>query len=176
MSDDDVSDVEVDDDDLIDFEPNLNDSDVDDDAADANAADEDDSDDDDDASSDDGSDDDGAVVPDSIRRGAHVDNTAAQSATIRMVKVVADEDRVTSNQMTKEEVTRAIALRAQQITQSPNAYTNIDGLSRAEDIAQKELYDHRSPLVLTRVVGKTSTGQRIVEKWKVREMSLPPLN
>lgn len=154
VSGDDFSDVEVDDD-LDDFDP-LDNSDEDD-------ADE------------------PLDAEDAARPAREVDDRAlttqaAQSVGTRRVFVVADEKRLTSNFMTKAEVTRAIALRAEQITKNPSAYTETGELTHAGEIARKELYDHRSPLVLRRQVGQTPAGEPIIEKWKVREMSYPPLN
>ena len=108
--------------------------------------------------------------------GRQPDKQASQSVDVRPVIIVPDEDRITSNVMTKAEITRAIAIRAEHMTRYPSAFTDVRGLTQAKDIAQKELYDHRSPLVLRRTVGRTATGARIVEKWKVREMSYPSLN
>jgi DNA-directed RNA polymerase subunit K/omega len=109
-------------------------------------------------------------------RRPRIDHQAAQAVGTRRILVVPAEDRVTSNVMTKAEATRAIALRAQQIASYPNAYIDPEGLTRAKGIARKELYAHRSPLVLRRCVGRTRLGERVIEKWPVREMSYPPLN
>ena len=106
--------------------------------------------------------------------GAPRDRAAPSSA--RPVYVVPDDERITSNIMTKAEVTRAIAIRAQQIANHLHTYIDKSGLTDAKEIARRELYDRRSPLVLHRVVGKTPEGARIVEKWRVREMTYPPLN
>jgi len=97
------------------------------------------------------------------------------SDTSRRVIVVPDDKRLSSQIMTKAEVTRAIAIRAEQISRYPNAFVDVGKLSRAEDIAQKELYAHRSPLVLRRIIGRTPANEDIVEKWKVREMTYPTL-
>jgi hypothetical protein len=104
------------------------------------------------------------------------DQQTAWTCTSRRILVVPDEDRLTSNVMSQAEVARAIAIRAEQITRDPSSYTDGGGLTRAQEIARKEFFDHRSPLVLRRCVGRTPEGERIIEKWPVREMSYPPLN
>lgn len=116
------------------------------------------------------------VEPARAKPGRPVDEQLAQSIDTRRIVVVPPEERITSNMMTQAEVTRAIALRAEQMSRYPSAYTDVEGLTQAQDIARKELYDHRSPLVLRRAVGRTAAGERIIEKWPVREMTYPPLN
>lgn len=162
--DDDFSDVEVDDD-FDDFDP----LDDDDGEAAGEAVNEE-------APNDEGGSDDDGSDDDDLKGPRPADRQAAQAVDTRAIVVVDDEDRITSNVMTKAEVTRAIAIRAEHMTRYPSAFTDIGGLTQAKDIARKELYDHRSPLVLRRPVGRTAAGERIIEKWKVREMSYPPLN
>lgn len=163
VSGDDISDVDVDDD-LDDYDP------LDDDDPDADAIDE---------KPDIAEEGHGAGARPTREQDDRVPATLAQAAQAvgtRRVIVVLEEERLTSNFMTVAEVTRAIALRAEQITKNPSAYTDTGDLSHAGDIARKELYDHRSPLVLRRQVGQTRAGEPIIEKWRVREMSYPPLN
>ena len=112
----------------------------------------------------------------SERRRNPRDRQVAQAVDTRRIVVVSDEERVTSNVMTKAEITRAIALRTQQISRYPSTYTNTDGLTHAKEIATLELYNRKSPLILRRFVGWTSAGEKIIEKWKVREMTYRPLN
>lgn len=100
----------------------------------------------------------------------------AQALDTRRIIIISDDERQTSNIMTKAEVARATAIRAEYISKFPNAFVEIGDLTQADEIAQKELYEHRSPLILRRDVGRTAAGERQMEKWKVREMSYPPLN
>ena len=187
MSDaeEDVSDVELDDD-FDDFDP-LAESDGDDDAAapgdaDDDSVDEGESDDDAKADDDAGDDagDDALSAPAGprkrVRRRDAPARQAAQAVDTRRVIVVASEDRLSSNMMTLAETTRAIAVRAKQISTHPYAYTDVGDLSDAMSIARKELFDRRSPLVLRRPMGRTLAGETIIELWCVREMSYPPLN
>jgi len=101
---------------------------------------------------------------------------AAQTVGTRRIIVVAPEERQSSNMMTLAEATRAIALRAKQISTHPYAYTDVGDLSDATSIARKEFFDRRSPLKLERRMGRTPAGESIIEVWAVREMSYPPLN
>lgn len=118
-----------------------------------------------------------ARLPAARRRAATpADCSVAQTVGTRRIYVVAPEDRQSSNMMTLAEITRAIALRAQQISTRPYAYTDVGDLSDAISIARKELFDRRSPLKLERVMGRTPLGESIIEMWTVREMSYPPLN
>ena len=101
---------------------------------------------------------------------------AAPTVGSRRIIVVAPEDRQSSHMMTLAEATRAIAIRAKQISTYPYAYTDVGNLSDAISIARKELFDRRSPLNLERRMGRTPAGESIIEMWAVREMSYPPLN
>lgn len=98
------------------------------------------------------------------------------SSDTRKIIVVPSEEKQSSNMMTLAEVSRAIAIRAKQISNNPYSYTDIGDLSDAISIARKELFDRRSPLVLERRMGYTSAGESIVEMWTVRHMAFPPLN
>jgi DNA-directed RNA polymerase subunit K/omega len=101
---------------------------------------------------------------------------AAQTVGTRRIIVVAPEERQSSNVMTLAEATRAIALRAKQISTHPYAYTDVEDLTDAISIARKEFFNRRSPLNLERRMGRTPAGESIIEVWAVREMSYPPLN
>ncbi|GFR89401.1 DNA-directed RNA polymerase subunit 6 homolog [Elysia marginata] len=100
----------------------------------------------------------------------------AQAVGARRIIVVAPEERQSSNMMTLAEATRAIAIRAKQISTHPYAYTDVGDLTDAISIARKELFDRRSPLQLERRMGRTSAGESIIEIWEVRKMSYPPLD
>jgi hypothetical protein len=89
--------------------------------------------------------------------------------------IVAPEERITSNRMTLAEITRAIALRAEQIATYPSPYIEIGDLSDPAAIAKAELFARRSPLLLYRDIGRTCAGERITEVWPVRLMTYPPL-
>ena len=96
-----------------------------------------------------------------------------KSKHIRTVKVVHPDDRITSHIITNPERARAIAIRAKQIDTDGFAYTDIAGCGDAIEIAEKEFNDGKSPLILNRIVG--IGNYKVVEKWKVREMTRPPI-
>ncbi len=100
----------------------------------------------------------------------------APAGDARPIFVVPPEERQTSNIMTLAETTMAIALRAQQISRHPTVFVDTAGLSDAKEIARRELYERRSPLVLRREVGRTSEGARVIERWPVREMTYRPVD
>jgi len=82
--------------------------------------------------------------------------------------IVQPEKRITSNMLTQLEMARAIAIRAANIDAKghDNAFIDIKGCDSAGEIAKKELYSRRSPLVLFRHVGMNHW-----EKFAIREMS-----
>jgi hypothetical protein len=100
---------------------------------------------------------------------------AAAPADTRRIFVVPDDDRITSNCMTLAEATRAVAIRAEHLARYPYVFSEVVGVDQAKDLALAELLSRRSPLVLRRVVGRTLAGERIIERWRVREMAYPPL-
>ena len=102
--------------------------------------------------------------------------TAYRDADSRRRIIIKAENRLTSNQMTLAEVTRAIAIRAKQISKNPTAYVDIGDLTDPMAIAQKEFRERKSPLMLFRSVGWTREGEEIVEMWLVRQMAYPPFN
>ena len=180
MSDaeEDVSDVELDDD-FDDFDPLAEESDADEGAAPPGAGNaEDESDDDGEGDDDAKAEDDSAPLAPPRKRPRRRDapRQTEQAADTRRVLVVASEDRLSSNMMTLAETTRAIAVRAKQISTHPYAYTDVGDLSDATSIARKELFDRRSPLVLRRPMGRTPAGETIIELWCVREMTYPSLS
>jgi 16S rRNA G966 N2-methylase RsmD/DNA-directed RNA polymerase subunit K/omega len=88
------------------------------------------------------------------------------------VTVVPEGDRVTSNLITKHEMTEAIGIRAAQIENGSPVFTNVAGYSNPIDMARKEFYDRRSPLILVRAV-EEKENRKVVEKWRVNEMAYP---
>lgn len=98
----------------------------------------------------------------------------SECSTSRNIIIVPPEERITSENMTQFEFARAIAIRASQIANNPKIYTDYDGLYDEVSIAKKELLDRKSPLIIWRQVGVIpTTGERIIEKWNVREMVYP---
>jgi DNA-directed RNA polymerase subunit K/omega len=88
---------------------------------------------------------------------------------------VPPEERVTSHCLQRPEAAYIIAIRAEQIAKHPTAFTDIAGLHDPVAIAFKELFERRCPLTLRRPVGLGPAGERLVEEWNVREMTLPSL-
>lgn len=103
------------------------------------------------------------------------DPHAAHAVEARFRRIVAPENRLTASRLTLAEATRAVAIRAAQIAAHPTPYVEIGVLTDPREIALKELYEARSPLLLYRDVGRTSAGEVITEVWKVREMGYPQL-
>lgn len=110
-----------------------------------------------------------------LRRRHNNSRPSAADGRTRKIFVVPADERITSNRMTLAEVTRAIAIRAKQISTHPYVYTDVGPLSDVIAIARKELLDRRSPLKLERRMGRTPAGESIIEIWHVREMSYPIL-
>ena len=86
--------------------------------------------------------------------------------------IIPDEERMTSNYLTEEEMTEAIGIRVTQIERGAPVFTDVEGYDNAIKQARKELLDKCSPLILEREM-KREKGIRYVEHWKVNEMVLP---
>lgn len=102
-------------------------------------------------------------------------STNKNTNTYVKIKVVQPDDRITDNRLHKAEAAAAIGMRAEQIAQSGNAFVKTDGLDDAIKIAYKEFYSRMNPLVVKREIGIDNDGCILVEKWSVREMSIPQL-
>lgn len=90
----------------------------------------------------------------------------------RKMMIVRGAGRVTSNNLTVAEATAAIATRAQEIANDPSLYTDGGGLTCPIEIAKKEFFARKSPLIVRRFVGYVG-GVECVEEWPIRLMGLP---
>lgn len=92
----------------------------------------------------------------------------------KIIKVVNENDRITSEIIQLPELVEAIGIRCSEIENGSPVFTEYTGLSDPIDIAKKEFYDRKSPLILQRQIGLDTTSMvSIVEEWKVREMTFP---
>lgn len=109
-----------------------------------------------------------------VSQRQRVDPLARYSQTPKTKVIVADEDRKTSAYLQKAEMTRVLAIRAEQLSKNPTVFltTGLAGAKSAHEIARLELLAKRCPLIIERQIGTTEAGENIVERWKVNEMSL----
>lgn len=107
-------------------------------------------------------------------RRQQVDPLARYSQTPKTKVIVADEDRKTSTFLQKAEMTRVLAIRAEQLSKNPTVFltAGLAGAKSAHEIARQELLAKRCPLMVERKIGTTEAGEDIVERWRVNEMSL----
>ena len=89
---------------------------------------------------------------------------------------VAPEKRRTDNVIRNTELARILSLRAETYTHNQIAFTNITGLTSAEQVAIKELLDKKFPLDLIRDIAKDKQGNIISEIWNVNEMTLESID
>jgi DNA-directed RNA polymerase subunit K/omega len=85
-----------------------------------------------------------------------------------LITIVPDNERVTSDIMTKFEWSEVIGIRTCHIENNGVIYTDIGTLTDPRMIAIKELQDRKSPLMIVRKVGDNK-----VEHWKCNEMGFP---
>lgn len=88
------------------------------------------------------------------------------------IKLVPENEKITSNVITLYEMTEAIGLRTTAIEKGAMVYTDVKGLNSARERAVKEFLDRKNPLKIHRTIMEKD-GIRYVEEWKVREMTFP---
>lgn len=86
----------------------------------------------------------------------------------RVIKVVAPDDRMTSDIMTLYEFSEIIGIRSLQIEKGSPVFTDTLTLDNAYDMAIKELFDRKCPL---KIIRKTGVFEQ--EEWKVNDMGFP---
>jgi hypothetical protein len=90
----------------------------------------------------------------------------------KIIKIVPDDERISSETICWNEATEAVGIRTSQIENGSPVLTNVDGFTDPNDMAVKEFYDRKSPLILERemsCIGNVS----IVEHWEVCKMGFP---
>lgn len=79
------------------------------------------------------------------------------------------EDRITSEVMTKFELTEVISIRAKQIENDISViFVDVENLTDPIEIAKKEIIEKKCPLSIVRMI-----TDKIAEKWHVNEMAIP---
>jgi hypothetical protein len=93
----------------------------------------------------------------------------------KIIKIVPNDKRISSNYIQRPEMTEAIGTRVSQIEQGSPVFTDVSGYTDPILMAKKEFVDRRNPLILERAMYDTPT-ESIVEHWLVREMTFPVTN
>lgn len=93
----------------------------------------------------------------------------------REIVVIKNDNRITSDLMTKEEMTEAISERVRQLEKESLSFIDVGELSDPVSIAKKEMNMKKCPLILRRKIGSimnNTTGKLIeyYEYWDVNEM------
>lgn len=79
--------------------------------------------------------------------------------------IIKPENRVSSEYMSRYEFVKLVGVRATQISQGSIVFTNIDNLSDPIEMAIKEVYDNKCPLIVKRYIGLNK-----YEMWTAREL------
>ena len=94
---------------------------------------------------------------------------------IAEIVIVKPENRLTSNVMSKFEMTDYVSIRTAQIADYNNCMVDISGLDNPVDMAKRELMKRKCPLMLRRYVGRrqSSRGEWVsyYEDWNPAEMT-----
>ena len=84
--------------------------------------------------------------------------------------VVKEEDRITSDVLSKYEMVELISIRATQISKGDHPFVEVNGLRDPISMAKKELYENRCPLLVKRHI-----GNNMYEYWNPNNMSKPKI-
>lgn len=84
--------------------------------------------------------------------------------------IVKEEDRITSDVLSKYEMVELISIRATQISKGDKPFTGVGSLRDPISMAKKELYDNRCPLLV-----KRNIGNNMYEYWNPNHMSKPKI-
>lgn len=98
-----------------------------------------------------------------------------QISQTKFYKYVAPADRETSEYLTRYECARILGDRARHLDNGAPAYIDTKDSTSPLQIAYKELTQKRLPIAILRHVGHDAKGQDLIEKWKLKEMTLPEL-
>lgn len=84
--------------------------------------------------------------------------------------IVKEEDRITSDVLSKYEIVELISIRSTQISKGDMPFTDVSGLRDPISMAKKEIYDNRCPLLVKRHI-----GNNMYEYWNPNNMSKPKI-
>ena len=80
---------------------------------------------------------------------------------------------IPSNIMTKYQYTRVLAIRAQQIANFAEVYTDCGNIKSPIERAEKEIRDRKCPLCIKMLIGTDRNGKKIYNVFRVRDMEIP---
>lgn len=87
-------------------------------------------------------------------------------------KIIPKDKRRSSNIIQFSEMVEAIGIRISQIEMGSPVFTDTTGLNNVFDMAKKEFFDRKNPLIIERKM-KESSNIVEIEEWPVREMTFP---
>lgn len=93
---------------------------------------------------------------------------------IKEIIIVKPENRITSNVMSKFEMTEYVSIRTAQIAEYNNCMVDITGLDDPVNMAKRELMQRKCPLMLRRSIGRRLIKGEYVqhyEDWNPAEMT-----
>jgi len=93
----------------------------------------------------------------------------------KIVRIIPNDERISSNRIQRPEMTEAIGIRVSQIEQGSPVFTDVKGYTDPILMAKKEFVDRKNPLILERALQESPT-EALVEHWLVREMTYPITN
>jgi len=98
------------------------------------------------------------------------DTNRIDEERVQTETMVLDDDRVTSNRLSRYEMVELINYRALQISKNPLCFVDITGMRDPVEMAIKELYQNKCPLMVKREV-----APNMFELWNPNLMVKPQL-
>lgn len=89
-----------------------------------------------------------------------------------IIKIIPKHERKSSHIIQFSEMVESIGIRISQIDFGSPVFTDVTGLTNSTDMAKKEFFDRKNPLIIERKM-KVSDEVIEVEEWAVREMTFP---
>lgn len=87
--------------------------------------------------------------------------------TSLQIRQVPNDERITSDFLTKSELSRIISVRAEMLSRNPVSFVSCEFISNPIDIVIKEIREKKSPLNVVRIL---PNGEQ--EVWSVNEMNV----
>ena len=94
-----------------------------------------------------------------------IDQEGTDITGISVETIVDHKNRVTSDRLSRYEMVELINIRSHQISKNPICFVDVSGLRDPTEMAIKELFENRCPLLVKREVAKNT-----VELWNPNEM------
>jgi DNA-directed RNA polymerase subunit K/omega len=103
------------------------------------------------------------------------ENMLNNANSIVTIKITPDDERITSDQISINELSNVLSIRANLIAKTATFFVDAMGKTNPIDIAHDEIYQKKCPLKIRRVTKIDVDGEITVEDWSVNELTIPSI-